>query len=43
MEFSVYDLLWVRDFNIEISSEIDYETDSDDGDFLDWDKYDFTD
>ena len=43
MEFSVYDLLWVRDFNIEISSEIVYETDSDDGDFLDWDKYDFTD
>jgi hypothetical protein len=43
MELSIYDLLWVRDFNIGISSEIDYETDSDEEDFLDWDKYDFTD
>ena len=24
MDFSIYDLLWVRDFNIEITTESDY-------------------
>ena len=24
MEFSIFDLLWVRDFNIEVSVEVDY-------------------
>lgn len=45
MDFSIFDLLWVRDFNIELSLESDYskypeEYPSAD---LDWTKYDFDD
>ena len=45
MEFSIFDLLWVRDFNIEINIEADYDTYSTDshGDDLDWGKYDYYD
>ena len=45
MEFSIFDLLWVRDFNIEINIEADYDTYSTDshGDDLDWVKYDYYD
>ena len=45
MEFSIFDLLWVRDFNIEISVEADYDTYPADyaRDDLDWDKYDYDD
>ena len=45
MDFSIFDLLWVRDFNIEISLESDYDTypkDTKDDD-LDWSNYDFYD
>ena len=45
MDFSIFDLLWVRDFNIEISLESDYNTypkDTKDDD-LDWSNYDFYD
>ena len=43
--FSIFDLLWVRDFNIELSLESDYSTypEDDPGDDLDWKKYDFDD
>ena len=44
MDFSIYDLLWVRDFNIEITTESDYDSylkDDEKYDDLDWDKYDF--
>ena len=43
LDFSIYDLLWVRDFNIEIHVEYDYHTyDNDDyGDDLDWEKCDY--
>ena len=45
MDFSIFDLLWVRDFNIELSLESDYSTypEDDPGDDLDWSKYDFDD
>ena len=45
MDFSIFDLLWVRDFNIEISLESDYNTYPQDtpGDDLDWSNYDFYD
>ena len=45
MDFSIFDLLWVRDFNIGISLESDYNTypkDTKDDD-LDWSNYDFYD
>lgn len=43
LDFSIYDLLWVRDFNIEIHVEYDYHTyDNDDYcDDLDWEKCDY--
>ncbi len=43
LDFSIYDLLWVRDFNIEIHVVYDYHTyDNDDyGDDLDWEKCDY--
>jgi len=43
LDFSIFDLLWVRDFNIEIHVEYDYHTyDNDDyGDDLDWEKCDY--
>ena len=45
MEFSIFDLLWVRDFNIEINVEADYDTYPADyaKDDLDWDKCDYFD
>ena len=44
-EFSIFDLLWVRDFNIEIHVEYDYHTYKNDeyGDDLDWEKCDYFD
>lgn len=43
--FSIFDLLWVRDFSIEITVETDYNTYKKDmeGDDLDWSKYDYND
>lgn len=43
LDFSIYDLLWVRDFNIEIHVEYDYHTYGNEeyGDDLDWDKCDY--
>lgn len=45
LDFSIYDLLWVRDFNIEIHVEYNYHTyESDEfGDDLDWGKCDYWD
>lgn len=45
MSFSIFDLLWVRDFNIEIKIEMDYHTYKADDycDDLDWNKCDFYD
>lgn len=45
MDFSIYDLLWVRDFNIEIHVEYDYHTYENEeyGDDLDWGKCDYYD
>ena len=45
LEFSIFDLLWVRDFNIELHAEIDYHTYKNDefGDDLDWSKCDYFD
>ena len=45
LDFSIYDLLWVRDFNIEIHVEYDYHTYQNDdyGDDLDWSKCDYWD
>ena len=45
LDFSIYDLLWVRDFNIEIHVEYDYHTYKNDeyGDDLDWGKCDYFD
>ena len=45
MEFSIFDLLWVRDFNIEINIEADYDTYPNDnpGDDIDWEKCDYYD
>ena len=41
--FSVLDLLWVRDFCIEINAESTYYTGSTDWDDIDWEKYDYND
>lgn len=44
MDFSIYDLLWVRDFNIEITTESDYDSypeGENKYDDIDWNKYDF--
>ena len=43
LDFSIYDLLWVRDFNIEIHVEYDYHTYENEeyGDDLDWEKCDY--
>ena len=45
LDFSIYDLLWVRDFNIEIHVEYDYHTyeNKEYGDDLDWEKCDYWD
>ena len=45
MDFSIFDLLWVRDFNIELSLESNFSTYPEDypNDDLDWSKYDFDD
>lgn len=45
LDFSIYDLLWVRDFNIEIHVEYDYHTYKNDeyGDDLDWETCDYFD
>ena len=45
LEFSIFDLLWVRDYNIELHAEIDYHTYKSDefGDDLDWGKCDYFD
>ena len=45
LDFSIYDLLWVRDFNIELHVEQDYNTYKSDeyGTDLDWDKADYFD
>ena len=45
LDFSIYDLLWVRDFNIEIHVEYDYHTYENEeyGDDLDWEKCDYLD
>lgn len=43
--FSIFDLLWVRNFSIEITVETDYDSYDEDmeGDALDWSKYDYKD
>ena len=41
--FSILDLLWVRDFCIEINAESTHNTGSTDWDDIDWDKYDYDD
>lgn len=41
--FSIFDLLWVRDFCIEVSCESSIYTRTSDGDDIDWDKYDYND
>ena len=41
MHFSIFDLLWVRDFSVELIVESSYTTYSGDYDDLDWSKYDF--
>ena len=41
--FSVLDLLWVRDFCIEINAESTQYTGSTDWDEIDWEKYDYND
>lgn len=45
LDFSIYDLLWVRDFNIEIHLAYDYNTyeNKEYGDDLDWEKCDYWD
>ena len=45
LDFSIFDLLWVRDFNIEIHVEYDYHTyeNAEYGDDLDWSKCDYYD
>lgn len=45
LNFSIFDLLWVRDFNIEIHVEYDYQTYKNEeyGDDLDWGKCDYYD
>ena len=39
--FSILDLLWVRDFCIEINAESTHYTGSTDWDDIDWEKYDY--
>ena len=41
--FSILDLLWVRDFCIEINVESTHYTGSTDWDDIDWEKYDYND
>ena len=41
MHFSIFDLLWVRDFSVELFVESSYTTYSGEYDDLDWSKYDF--
>ena len=43
LDFSIFDLLWVRDFNIELHVEYDYHTykNNEYGDDLDWEKCDY--
>ena len=41
--FSILDLLWVRDFCIEINAESSHYTGSTDLDDIDWEKYDYND
>lgn len=41
--FSIFDLLWVRDFCIEISIESTHYTRPTDWDDIDWEKYDYND
>ena len=41
--FSILDLLWVRDFCIEINAESCHNTGSTDWDDIDWEKYDYND
>lgn len=41
--FSILDLLWVRDFCIEINAESTHYTGSTDWDDIDWEKYDYND
>lgn len=43
MDFSIFDILWVREFNIEVKVEINYHTYQNEEycDVLDWGKYDF--
>ena len=44
MEFSIFDLLWVRNFNMELSVEASYDSyNGDYGDDLDWEKCDYLD
>lgn len=46
MDFSIYDLLWVRDFNIEITTESDYDSypeGENKYDDIDWNKGDYFD
>ena len=45
MEFSIFDLLWVRNFNIELHLEYDYHTYKNEeyGDDLEWEKCDYFD
>ena len=41
--FSIFDLLWVRDFNVEITVETNYDTYSEYSEYddLDWTKCDY--
>ena len=41
--FSILDLLWVRDFYIDINAESSHYTGSDDCDDIDWKEYDYND
>ena len=43
MHFSIFDLLWIRDFSVELFVESSYTTYSGDYDDLNWRKYDFYD
>lgn len=40
-DFSIFDLLWVRDFEIKVMCESSHCTGSEDWDDIDWDKYDY--
>ena len=41
--FSIFDLLWVRDFYIDINAESSHYTGSDDCDDIDWKDFDYND